>query len=301
MQEPQKVKSSTPRVNPGWRPRDLHILLSPEAWLSHNTPMHFLDITGKYVQHVASQQDINACFAARGIKRPEDRRWWIPLLLDVDVASISHAQLLPDCVRKITDKCGVKFDHIGVEIFGKLEWYVELFGRAYAANGIDVVREHVFPSVQVRKALEYDPDLADVRIARIHFRHRDSNVNLELFEATQSWQYIALRQASLYASLAQPSHRAKTFTALAQSIGGPLEPVGHSAFRVPDAEIVEQIQAVVVEQSSKSTPPEIRPYADRVSFNPAEGSTNTKFVVRTTTPSGEKIDSQILEILSYQA
>jgi hypothetical protein len=299
---------------PDWRPRDLHVLLSPETWLGHNTPMEFLDVSGRYVAQVASQAEIKACFSERGITNPADQQWLIPLLLDADVACMSHAltallsmsdedagRLMPARIREITDSSGVIFDHIGVEVFGKLEWYIELFDRAYAPMGINVVREHIFPSVQVRKALEYDTDLVDVRIARIYFSHGDTNVNLEVFEATQSWNFIALRQASLYAHLIKPATRAQAFSAFTRTVNGALEPVGHVAFRVPDAGIVESIQAALLEESQHESFPAMRPYVDQVFFNPADRSTNTKFVVSTRIPTGEEIDSQIVEILSYES
>jgi hypothetical protein len=44
----------------------------------------------------------------------------------------------------------------------------------------------------------------------------------------------------------------------------------------------------------------MRPYVQEVFFNPSDGSTNTKFVVSQTLPSGLTLESQIVEILSYE-
>jgi hypothetical protein len=165
--------------------------------------------------------------------------------------------------------------------------------------GINVVKDRIFPSVQVRRALAYDPDLADVRIARIFFAHGDNEVNLEVFEATQSWKYIALRQAALYAHLLDPPGRAQAYARLTEAGCAALEPVGHVAFRVSDARIVEDIQAVLLQERSRATTATMRPYVENVFFNPSDGSTNTKFVVATPLPSGEYLDSQIIEVVSY--
>jgi hypothetical protein len=313
--EPQPRSARTARVPEAARLEisDWRILLCPQSWLGHSTPPEFLGVSGQDVLSVASQFAIDACFADRGTVDADDPKALIRCLLDADVECISHAlsallsmsnqdveQLVPNGIRSVIGDDGVEFDHIGIEVFGKLEWYIELFDRAYAPLGINVVHEHIFPSVQVRRALEYDEHLGDVRIGRIYFAHGEQQVNLEVFEATQCWQYIAQRQASLYAHLTEPAARGTAFAKLNGNSSAALEPVGHVAFRVSCAEIVESIQSVLL-QESRQPDTTMRPYVQHVFFNPADGSTNTKFVTATTLPSGARLDSQIVEIVSYEA
>jgi len=287
-------------------------LMSPEGWLGHETPEEFCGISGDDVPQVVPEREIDAYFALRGLRAGEDATIRA-CLLDADVRCMAHSlsallsisedrtrELVPEQVREVIGAQNVQFDHIGVEVFGRLEWYIELFDQAYAPLGINVVNEHIFPSVQVRKALEYDPELQDVRIGRIFFAHGDIEVNLEVFEATQSWQFIALRQAALYAHLRRNANRHALFRNLRSCAGSAIEPVGHVAFRVPCAATVEAIQNVLLHEQVKRAAV-MRPYVQQVFFNPSDGSTNTKFVVATDIGCGVRLDSSIIEIISYES
>lgn len=291
---------------------DWTLLLSPTQWLGHATPEEFLGISGNDVLDIVPAAEVDACFAEHQIRRSGDARVR-QCLLDADVRCIAHAlsallslstdatrELIPEQILTVIGDQPVEFDHIGVEIFGKLEWYIELFDRAYAPLGINVVHEHIFPSVQVRRALAYDESLKDVRIGRIYFAHGDNEVNLEVFEATQSWRYIALRQAALYAHLRKDAKLDGAFSRLLHNADVELEPVGHVAFRVPCAETVEAIQSVLLREQ-ESSDSAMRPYVQQVFFNPSDGSTNTKFVVSTELASRLSVDSQIIEIVSYSS
>lgn len=293
---------------------DWPALLSPSTWLGHVTPDEFLGVCGQDVASVASRSEIEACFAQRRVDETREPLSLVSSLLDADVHCITHAlsallsmscddanRLMPPAIREVVGDQSVVFDHIGIEVFGKLEWYIELFDRAYAPLGINVVHEHIFPSVQVRRALEYDPDLGDVRIGRIYFAHGSTQVNLEVFEATQCWRYIALRQASLYAHLNTPVGRADALCAIYEAVQAMPEPVGHVAFRVGSAQTVRDIQEVLLRESRQAGAGSMRPYSKRVFFNPSDGSTNTKFVVSTPLANGASLDSQIVEIVSYEA
>jgi hypothetical protein len=291
---------------------DWPMLLNPTTWLGHVTPDEFLGVSGRDVFGVVPQNEVDTCFTQRRVDAGNEPRSSITTLLDADVQCITHAlsallsmscddanRLMPPPIRGVVGSQNVVFDHIGIEVFGKLEWYIELFDRAYAPLGINVVHEHIFPSVQVRRALEYDPELGEVRIGRIYFAHGNTQVNLEVFEATQRWHYIALRQACLYAHLSMPPGRAHAFHAIVESAESMPEPVGHVAFRVESAQTVRDIQDVLLRESRIGGAATMRPYSKRVFFNPSDGSTNTKFVVSTQLPDGRRLDSQIVEIVSY--
>ncbi|MGD8324555.1 MAG: hypothetical protein PVF50_09320 [Gammaproteobacteria bacterium] len=287
-------------------------LLSPHAWLGHTTPEEFIGISGNDILGIVPETEIDACFAERCVRSSGDalvRK----CLLDADVRCIAHAlsallslstqatsELIPAQIRDVIGPNQVQFDHIGVEVFGRLEWYIELFDQAYAPLGINVVHEHIFPSVQVRRALAYDEELKDVRIGRIYFSHGDVEVNLEVFEATQSWKFIALRQAALYAHLRERRQLDGAFAQLLRIAGVAAEPVGHVAFRVASAATVEAIQNVLLKEQNAADPV-MRPYVQQVFFNPSDSSTNTKFVVATDLGGGLSVDSQIIEIVSYES
>ena len=288
------------------------VVLDPDSWLGHETPAPFRTVSGDSVRRIVPQPAIDAHFAARLPGNGADRERIIDDLLDADVNCIAHGlsallsmtgddamRLVPDAIRDVIGDHEVHFDHIGIEIFGKLEWYIELFERVYAPLDINVVHEHIFPSMQVRDALQYDRNLGDVRIGRIFFAYGDNRVNLEIFEAEQYWQFIALRQATLYAHLANSAQRAQAISSLSVSAGVMLEPVGHVAFRVADAAIVNGIQEVLLREHRSGGAHWMRPYTDKVVFNPADESHNSKFVVATLLQSGLAVDSNIIEIISY--
>ena len=80
-----------------------------------------------------------------------ERFWkksWDPGMADLDPERFETSY--PDAIRDVIGEHEVHFDHIGIEIFGKLEWYIELFERVYAPLDINVVHEHIFPSMQVQ-------------------------------------------------------------------------------------------------------------------------------------------------------
>lgn len=291
-----------------WQP-----LLCPQTWLGHTTPDEFLGVSVSDLLGFVPRSDLEDFLSTRGTATMDDAALQQSDLLRIDIACFSHAlsallsmscddahRLMPVPIAEVLGNEGVAFDHIGIEIFGKLEWYSELFDRAYAPLGINMVREHIFPSVQVRKALEYDPHLGDVRIGRVYFEHGEVQVNLEVFEPAQNWRYIALRQALLFAHLEQPAARLDAVDALLQVVPSAPEPVGHVAYRVDSANTVHEIQRLLLEESSKGSAARMRPYSRQVFFNPSDGSTNTKFVVSTPLANGMAINSQIVEIVSYQ-
>jgi len=293
---------------------DWETLLNPNFWLGHSTLPAFVGVSAADVRNIASEKELQACFAAHQVNDDKNRERIIGQLLDADVNCISHAlsallsltnkdarRLIPKEIQHVVGEEDIEFDHIGIEIFGKLEWYIELFKQIFAPLEINVVGEHIFPSVQVKSALQYDQKLGDVRIGRIFFSHGKKKVNLEVFEVSQAWQYIALRQAALYAHLREPATRSKRFSALACQFGVVLEPVGHVAYRVPYAETVESIQSVLLKESSKDSAGLMHPYVEQVIYNPSDNSTNTKFVVSTALPTGERINSQLVEVISYDS
>ena len=288
------------------------LILNPESWLGHETPALFLTASGDDVRRVVPESEIAAHFAARVPANEANREQIIGILLDADVKCIAHGlsallsmtsddamRLIPDAIRDVIDGHRVHFDHIGIEIFGELEWYIELFDRVYAALDINVVHEHICPSLQVRAALQYDENLGDVRFGRIFFAHDDNRVNLEIFEVEQHWQFIALRQATLYAHLPNCEPRAHAVSNLSDSATVMFEPVGHVAFRVADTATVNGIQQVLLRESRAAGARRMRPYTDKVVFHPADESHNSKFVVATPLPSGLSVDSNIIEIISY--
>jgi hypothetical protein len=268
----------------------LRVDLEPDGWLGHRTPERFLRLAGSPVQ--ISDEERSRFFARRGLRdaaaRGDARRLALELV-GLDLCAIAHASsfllsdaaegtaraLLPQALAPALESDPPQLDHVGLEVFGQLEWYLRVLA-AWADSGAVKLRGYrIFPSVQVRKILAYDPKLADVRIARVYLEGATGTLNLEIFEVTQHWLYTAARQRA-------------TFGTDCQRDGGPLVPVGHLAFAVESWRTVEAVHGGLAEACLRA---EITtPYGEEISFNPGDASINTKFRVQ---------GGPIIELVSY--
>ena len=268
----------------------MRVDLEPDGWLGHPTSERFRRLAGASVEIGESEQA--RFFARRGLRGASaqgDARRLARELVDLDLRAVAHASsfllsggaeqtaraLLPQALIPALESDLPQLDHLGLEVFGQLEWYLGVLA-AWADTGALKLRGYrIFPSVQVRKVLAYDPQLADVRIARVYFEGETRTLNLEIFEATQHWLHTAARQRA-------------TFGAGSGRDEGPLVPVGHLALAVESWKTVEAVHCGLAEACLRE---EITtPYGEEISFNPGDASINTKFRVR---------GGPIIELVSY--
>ena len=268
----------------------MRVDLMPEGWLGHRTLERFVRLADACPEIGDAQQA--RFFARRGLPiaaSNADSCQLARTLVDLDLRAIAHASsfllsegaeetaraLLPPELKPAVEADEPQLDHLGLEVFGQLEWYLEVLAGWAATGALKLRGYRIFPSVQVRRVLAYDPRLADVRIARVYLEGPSRTVNLEIFEATQHWLYTAAR------------HRA-TFAPEAGDDGGPPVPVGHLALAVESWKTVEAVHCGLAEACLRETLS--TPYGDEISFNPGDTSINTKFRAR---------GGPIIELVSY--
>ena len=251
--------------------------LEPDGWLGHQTAERFLRLAGSPVETGEDEQA--RFFARRGLRGAAtkgDASRLARELVGLDLRAIAHASsfllsdgaeqtaraLLPQTLAPAFASDLPRLDHLGLEVFGQLEWYLSVLA-AWADTGALKLRGYrIFPSVQVRKVLAYDPQLADVRIARVYIEGAARTLNLEIFEVTQHWLHTVARQRA-------------TFGAGSARDDGPRVPVGHLALAVESWKTVEEVHCGLAEACLRE---EITtPYGVEISFNPGDASINTKF------------------------
>ena len=268
----------------------LRVDLAPDGWLGHRTLERFVLLAGSPVE--IAEDEETRFFARRGLRgatSQADARRLARELVDLDLRAIAHASsfllsdgaeqtaraLLPRALAPALESDVPQLDHVGLEVFGQLEWYLGVLAVWAAAGALKLRGYRIFPSVQVRKVLAYDPELADVRIARVYLEGAARTVNLEIFEVTQHWLYTAERQLA-------------TFGAGSGRDGDPLVPVGHLALAVRSWKTVEAVHGRLAEACRRETV--TTPYGEEISFNPGDASINTKFRAR---------GGPIIELVSY--
>ena len=268
----------------------MRVDLAPDGWLGHQTLERFRQLAGAAIEIAEDEQA--HFFGRRGVRAApscDDARRLMRELVALDLCGIAHASsfllsdgaeqtvrdLLPRALAPAFESDLPQLDHVGLEIFGQLEWYLAVLEAWADAGALKLRGYRIFPSVQVRRVLAYDPQLAGVRIARVYLEGRGRTVNLEIFEVTQHWSYTASRQQA-------------TFGAGSARDGDPLVPVGHLALAVRSRKTMEALHCGIQEACRReilSTP-----YGDEISFNPGDASINTKFRAR---------GGPIIEIVSY--
>lgn len=269
--------------------KDLSGALAPDGWLGHRTQDRFVHLEASSVSVCA--REAGRFFARRSLRSPCDdcdERTLAQELVAVDLRGIAHAasfllsepaeaaarRLLRDALGTDLAEDPPQLDHVGLEVFGRLEWYVSAL-EAWARRGaVRLLGYRVFPSVQVRRALDYDPELADVRIARVWLESEGRRVNLEIFEVTQHWLFTAARQLATFAR--EPLPRvAALLGELGEEVALPLVPVGHLALAVSRRRTLEAVDCILADPRHGA--PAARAYAGGLSYNPGDQSLNTKF------------------------
>jgi hypothetical protein len=229
-------------------------------------------------------------------------------LVSVDLRAVAHAasfllsdeaedvarELLREAVGSAPADDLPRLDHVGLEVFGRLEWYIAAL-EGWARQGAVRLRGcRLCPSVQVRRALAWDPQLADVRIARVYLERGPRAMNLEIFEVTQDWRFTAARQIAHFARPLRPGAAALARAASAAARAD-LVPVSHVALVVSRREAVEAVARSLADRRVPAVPT----YADGPCYNPADDSLNTKFRARREAGSGADRLGPILELICY--
>jgi hypothetical protein len=262
------------------------------------------------------RRDVVPYLRARGVR--DDAI--IEQLVRLDLQNLAHAltvlfctdhetileSVMPDHLYRVIHDVQPVIDHVGRELFGPLDFYLELLAELCGRYGLDHVAlapdetvtpegNAVFQSVQVVEALrQFDPDLAAVTIAKIHFAEHDRpevTGCLELFQAAgpdgrapQGYRHTIERLNNLHLEAGQVG------------IGLSLQPpICHISVEAPDSATVLAIHEVVATDTSKL----LMPYVDRVVENPGDHSTNTKLSVRHSPDS--PLYNQIIEVVHHQS
>lgn len=214
------------------------------------------------------------------------------------------ASMMPWHLYDIIQDVKPVIDHVGRELFGPLDFYLELLDRYAAAVGLVHVAlppgpnvtekgDAVFQSVQVVEALrQFDPDLEGVTIGKICFSAVDEPQTtgcLELFQpalrdglAPQCHRHTVERMHNLHSDKATEG----PVTDLSLQ-----PPVCHLSIEAADVATVFELHEV----AQRDTSGMLMPYVDRVVENTGDGSTNTKISIRSRPDS--PVYNKIIEIV----
>lgn len=179
-----------------------------------------------------------------------------------------------------------QIDHVGRELYGPLSFYLPLLDSMAAQWGLIYLRDLVFPSTQVVKVLqEHDPGLQGVTIGRVYFQDpKDGRLGcLELFQASplngKNPQCLEASRKRLALLTETTNHSALT-------------PIDHLAVELGSVEEVRSIHERILMQASET----LMPNQKEISHNPADGSTQTKALLR---DSAEEPFHKIIEFVHY--
>ena len=179
-----------------------------------------------------------------------------------------------------------QIDHVGRELLGPLSFYLPFLEEISSQLDLTYLRKLTFPSTQVVKVLkQYDPDLQGVTIGRIYFQSPDRlQIGcIELFQAApqdeKNPQGIEATQERLFLLTNVKSN----------SI---MSPIDHLSIELSSVEEVEQIHTRIHELRSEI----LMPNQEEVSWNPGDGSTQTKVLMR---DSSKTSFNRIIEFVHY--
>ncbi len=172
-------------------------------------------------------------------------------------------------------------DHIGRELFGPIQIYLNWLTELAPKLGLKYLRHQVFPSTQVVKVLQsQDPNVRGVTIGRIYFSalgHSQIGA-LELFQ-------VALLNGD------HPQDIRHTFERVYSSGDSKVVPIEHVSIELNSIEAVNGVQKHLSERAQQDA--SLKLYQESVSYNPGDGSTNTKFIIE---GAGKK---KIVELVHY--
>jgi hypothetical protein len=213
--------------------------------------------------------------------------------------------IMPDHLYLVINEVNPIIDHVGRELFGPIDFYLEVLHDLAPRLGLDHQPlppgdkitsngDAVFQSVQVVEALrQFDPDLEGVTIAKIFFAERDrpsATGCLELFQpalrdgsAPQCHRHTVERLANLHSDTSEG--------------GATLSmqpPICHISIEAPDVDTVHAIHDVAKTDTSGM----LMPYVDRVVENRGDHSTNTKLSVKSHPDS--PLFNKIIEVVYHQ-
>lgn len=232
---------------------------------------------------------------ARGVYQEEE----ISALARQDLLHIAHAlsvlfdhdhgQILQEWLGEhihLIDGCKPQIDHVGRELLGPLSFYLPLLKKIAPQLRLVYLRDLVFPSTQVVKVLrQHDPNLREVAIGRVYFQNVSDN-RIGCIEAFQT--------APLDETMPQPIKATQERLALLTSDknSSTISPIDHISVALDSIEEVQKIHQRILDHSSST----LRPAQMKVSHNPADGSMNTKVLLR---DSPESAFSKIIEFVHY--
>jgi len=293
------------------RAEDLRRALEPDGWLGHTAQPRFAAFAASPLELPVA--DLERFFASRGLC-PGDARGdagtWARELVTLDLRAIAHGlsllqsregeraavRMLPSAARAALADDPPVLDHVGIEVFGRLEWYVDAL-TAWASRGpVRLSHHRILPSVQVRKALSYDPELSEVRIARVYLPIGEQTGNLEIFSTTQDWRYSVARQLSLHRERPRGGTD-RLVEELKESFALPFEPVGHLALRVACWQTVESVHRILSDLVERETARRL--YDEELSYNADDQSLNSKILTASGTLMGAPVFGRIVELISY--
>lgn len=178
-------------------------------------------------------------------------------------------------------------DHVGRELFGPLSFYLPLLKQISSQMQLVYKKDLVFSSTQIIKVLQrYDPTIKGVTIGRVylHDKKSDRTACLELFQAAP----MDNQNPQCFRATVE---RLSTLDDNAEE--SELTPIDHIAIELTSKEDVQEIHEKIHQLASET----LRPNQGNVSYNPGDGSTQTKVLIR---ESIHKPFQRIVEFVHYE-
>lgn len=255
--------------------------------------LHFVDDSLKSIPK--HYQKITSYFVDRGVTDRDE----IKLFIQKDLLHIAQAftilfeedleQIKKEHLREyedLIDGYEAKIDHVGRELFGPLSFYLPLLNKMAPKIGLNYLKHIIFPSIQVLKVLQKeDSSLQGLTVARVYFKNNDNGLIkcLELFQASSKDEKWPQKIEFTNKRVSQLTKAKKHSTII---------PIDHLSIELNRIEDVKCIHDSIYHRSSDT----LMPYENEISFNPADGSLQTKVLLR---DSKEVNFNRIVEFVYY--
>lgn len=273
------------------------ILDQNQKWLGCFPGDHFLFLTRLSLQSVPEyQEQLVPYLMKRGIFDAIE----MEILVRQDLFHIAHAFSVlfeQDSLILLQNMMGVYFslmkgyrvhiDHVGRELYGPLSFYLPVLKRMAPKLGLIHLNDVQFPSTQVVKILQQqDPFLQGVTIARSYFQNVDHGKIrcLELFQTS-------LQDGLLPQKIETSKERLSLLTEPCSH--SMLTPIDHLSLELNTVEDVQCIHDRIYDLSSET----LMPYQEKISYNPEDGSTQTKVLMRNSRATSF---NKIIEFVYYE-
>lgn len=269
----------------------LVVELCGDHWVDYHPSERFAPLTHANF----SREDATSYFMARNVAEDEVEFYIrqdlynfsqaLTILFDLNANDVLSSYL--GNYFYLVEGCEAEIDHVGRELYGPIPFYLSLLTEVIPQTGLLKTKEIVFPSTQVVKSLqEFDPDVKGVTIGRVYFKSISTGKTkcIELFQPS-------LQDGSFPQTIEGSNDRFSLLTA--RNCSSQQVPIDHLSVEVSDVEHIHRIHQLIHESTCET----LQPCVQKIAFNPGDGSTFTKALIRDST---DQPFNKIVEFVHYK-